>query len=396
MKSENSTDTLTIITTENKTVYLLGTAHISSESVNEVETLIQEKKPDHVCVEIDAGRYKVMKEGQSWKDLNIGNVLKQGKGFFMLANLALSSFQRRMGEHSGITPGQEMKIAIEAAEKAGIPFSLSDRDIQITLRRAWKKSSFWNKMKLLAALISSAFSREKLSQQEIEALKERSALQGMLEELAKELPTVKQVLIDERDRCLATNIYKAPGKTILAVIGAGHAEGIIATIAELEKGTLSDNLTELNHIPAPSRISKFIPWVVPAAVAVLLIIGFINAGWSQGIEMFFYWFAINGILSGIGAILSLAHPLTIVASILFAPFTSLNPTIGVGIVSGGIEAFLRKPRVADFENINEDILSIKGFFRNRVTHALLVFLFTSIGSAVGTFAAFPFLVSLLQ
>ncbi|MCK5156338.1 MAG: TraB/GumN family protein [Spirochaetales bacterium] len=396
MKSENSTDTLTIITTENKTVYLLGTAHISSESVNEVETLIQEKKPDHVCVEIDAGRYKVMKEGQSWKDLNIGNVLKQGKGFFMLANLALSSFQRRMGEHSGITPGQEMKIAIEAAEKAGIPFSLSDRDIQITLRRAWKKSSFWNKMKLLAALISSAFSREKLSQQEIEALKERSALQGMLEELAKELPTVKQVLIDERDRYLATNIYKAPGKTILAVIGAGHAEGIIATIAELEKGTLSDNLTELNHIPAPSRISKFIPWVVPAAVAVLLIIGFINAGWSQGIEMFFYWFAINGILSGIGAILSLAHPLTIVASILFAPFTSLNPTIGVGIVSGGIEAFLRKPRVADFENINEDILSIKGFFRNRVTHALLVFLFTSIGSAVGTFAAFPFLVSLLQ
>jgi pheromone shutdown-related protein TraB len=396
VKSVNISDTLTIVTLKNKTIYLLGTAHISSESVDEVETLILEKNPDHICVEIDAGRYKVMKEGQSWQSLNIGKVLKQGKGFFMLANLALSSFQRRMGENSGSAPGQEMKIAIEAAEKAGIPFSLSDRDIQITLRRAWKKSGFWNKMKLLAALISSAFSREKLSQEEIESLKERSALQGMMEELAKELPTVKKVLIDERDRYLATNIYKAPGENTLAVIGAGHAEGIISTIAELEKGSLSEDLTELNHIPVPSKVTKFLPWIIPAAVAALLVVGFINAGWSQGIEMFVYWFVINGVLSGIGAILSLAHPLTIAASILLAPFTSLNPTIGVGIVSGGIEAYLRKPRVVDFEKINDDILSFKGFFRNRVTHALLVFLFTSIGSAIGTFAAFPFLVSLLK
>jgi pheromone shutdown-related protein TraB len=396
VKSENISDTLTIVTIKNKTIYLLGTAHISSESVDEVESLILEKNPDHICVEIDAGRYKVMKEGQSWQSLNIGKVLKQGKGFFMLANLALSSFQRRMGEDSGSTPGQEMKIAIEAAEKAGIPFSLSDRDIQITLRRAWKKSSLWNKMKLLAALLSSAFSREKLSQEEVESLKERSALQGMMEELAKELPTVKKVLIDERDRYLATNIFKAPGENILAVIGAGHAEGIISTIAELEKGSLSEDLSELNHIPAPLKITKFLPWIIPAAVAALMVVGFVNAGWSQGIEMFVYWFVINGVLSGIGAILSLAHPLTIAASILLAPFTSLNPTIGVGIVSGGIEAYLRKPRVVDFEKINEDILSFKGFFRNRVTHALLVFLFTSIGSAIGTFAAFPFLVSLLK
>mgnify|MGYP000330230261 CR=1 FL=1 len=396
MKSEHISDTLTVIEIGEKTIYLLGTAHVSRDSVDEVASIIEEKQPDHICVEIDAGRYKVMKEGQSWTSLNIGKVLKQGKGFFMLANLALASFQKRMGRESGTAPGQEMRIAIEAAEKAGIPFSFSDRDIQVTLRRAWKKSGFWNKMKLLAALISSAFSREKLSAEEVEALKERSALQGMLEELAKELPAAKSVLIDERDRYLATNIYTAPGKTVLAVIGAGHAGGIITTLEKLENGTMETGLDDLNFIPPPGKASKIVPWIIPAVVAGLIIYGFINSGWSQGLEMFIYWFAVNGILAGIGAILSFAHPLTIVATVLLAPFTSLNPTIGVGIVSGGLEAYLRKPRVYDFEHLNDDIVSIRGFFRNRVTHALLVFFFTSIGSAIGTFVAFPFLITLVQ
>ncbi len=396
MKSEHISDTLSVLEIGEKTIYLLGTAHVSRDSVDEVASIIEEKQPEHICVEIDAGRYKVMKEGQSWTSLNIGKVLKQGKGFFMLANLALSSFQKRMGRESGTTPGQEMRIAIEAAEKAGIPFSFSDRDIQITLRRAWKKSGFWNKMKLLAALLSSAFSREKLSAEDVEALKERSALQGMLEELAKELPAAKSVLIDERDRYLATNIFTAPGKTVLAVIGAGHAGGIITTLEKLENGTMETGLDDLNYIPPPAKASKIVPWIIPAGVAGLIIYGFINSGWSQGLEMFIYWFAVNGILAGIGAILSLAHPLTVVATVLMAPFTSLNPTIGVGIVSGGLEAYLRKPRVYDFEHLNDDIVSIRGFFRNRVTHALLVFFFTSIGSAIGTFVAFPFLITLIQ
>lgn len=396
MTAEQVSDTLTIITLENKTVFLLGTAHISNESVDEVAQLIEQHEPDHICIEIDKGRYKTMKEGQSWHNLNIGKVLKQGRGFFMLANLALSSFQRRMGQESGSAPGKEMEMAAAAAESAGIPFSFSDRNIQTTLQRAWNKSGFWNKMKLIAALVASAFSKEKLTAEEVEQLKKRSALQEMMEELAKELPVAKEVLIDERDRYLGTNIYKAPGERTLAVIGAGHAHGIVETLEKLEKKELSPDISALDVLPPPSKAKKIIPWVIPAAVAALLFYGFINAGWSQGLEMFVYWFAVNGILAGIGAIISLAHPLTIIASVALAPFTSLNPTIGVGIVSGGLEAYIRKPRVSDFENLNNDILSIKGFFRNRVTHALLVFLFTSIGSAIGTFAAFPFLVSLIQ
>ncbi len=392
---EQISDTLTRITIEDREIYLIGTAHVSSDSVKEVEEFIEQEQPDRVCLELDPGRYKNMMEGQSWEDVNIQSIIKQGKGFFLLANLALSSFQKKMGEQTGVTPGEEMHIAANAAKKAGIPFSLCDRDIQITLRRAWKRSSFWNKMKMLGVLVSAAFSNEKLSEEEIEALKERSALSGMMEELAKELPTAKEVLIDERDRYLATNIYQAKGKKVVAVIGAGHAKGLAGTIEKLSAQEMSTDLSELESIPKPSKASKVIPWVIPALVVSLLAVGFINAGWNQGLKMFIYWFMVNGVLSCIGAIIALAHPLTILLSFLLAPFTSLNPTIGVGIVVGIVESMVRKPRVKDFQNINNDILSIRGFYRNRVTHALIVFFLTSIGSSIGTFIAFPFLISLL-
>lgn len=392
---EQLSDTVTKITIEDREIYLIGTAHVSADSVKEVELFIEEQAPDHLCLELDEGRHKAMMEGQSWENVNIQSIIKRGQGFFLLANLALSSFQKRMGSQTGVKPGEEMKIAAEAANAANIPYSLCDRNIQVTLRRAWKKSSLWNRMKMLGVLLSAAFSREELSEEDIEALKERSALSGMMEELAEELPSAKAVLIDERDIYLATNIYKAPGKKTLAAIGAGHANGIAETIEQLASGERSEDLSDLETIPKPSAFSKLLPWLIPAAVVGLLAYGFINAGWNQGLKMFIYWFTVNGVLSGIGAILALAHPLTILLSILLAPFTSLNPTIGVGIVVGVVEATIRKPRVSDFKRINEDILSIRGFYKNRVTHALIVFFLTSVGSSIGTFIAFPFIISLL-
>ncbi len=392
---EQLSDTLTRISIQDKEIFLIGTAHVSSDSVKEVKDFIANEAPDRVCLELDPGRYKNMMEGQSWENVNIQTIIKKGQGFFLLANLALSSFQKRMGAQTGAAPGEEMKIAALAAKEAGIPYSLCDRDIQITLRRAWQKSSFWNKMKMLGVLISAAFSREELSEQDIEALKERSALSGMMEELAQELPSVKAVLIDERDQYLATKIFLAPGKKLVAAIGAGHAPGIAAAIERLAAGDQQTDLSELKTLPKAPRFNKFLPWIIPAVVICMMAYGFINAGWNQGLKMFFYWFLVNGILSGIGAIIALAHPLTVLLSVLLAPFTSLNPTIGVGIVVGMVEASVRKPRVYDFDHINEDILSIKGFYTNRVTHALIVFFFTSIGSTIGTFLAFPFLVSLL-
>ncbi len=387
--------TVTRIHFGEKEIILLGTAHVSRDSVDEVKRTIAEEEPDHVCVEIDAQRYKTLTEGQDWSKLSIDKVLKERKGFLLLANLVLQAFQKKLGENLGVKPGEEMKAAIDAAREGEIPHSLADREIQVTLRRAWSQSSLWNKLKMVASLLASIFSNEKLSEEEIEQLKQKSALQDMMEELADYLPSVKEVLIDERDRYLAANIFKAEGKRVVAVIGAGHVRGIIEWLYAFHEGRAATELEEISTVPPASRAKKILPWILPALIVALIAVGFINSGWNQGLRMFLYWVVVNGSLSMLGAIVALAHPLTIILSFLAAPFTSLNPTIGVGIVTGLFEGYIRRPRVSDFENIQTDILSVRGFFRNRFTHALVVFFLSSIGSSIGTFIAFPFLLSLL-
>ncbi len=376
-------------------ILLLGTAHVSRDSVADVERAIEEEAPDRLCIEIDSSRYESISEGQNWDRLNIYQVLKQKKGFLLLANLVLSSFQRRMGLDLGITPGAEMIRAIELARERDIPFSFCDREIQTTLRRAWRKTGLWGKNKMLAALLSSVFSKEKLSNEEIERLKNRSALEDMMAELAEYLPSVKEVLIDERDRYLATKIYQAEGRRILAVVGAGHVQGIVSWLESLEAGSVDDDLSPIDSVPPPTFVSKVLPWLVPLAVAGIIIAGFLRSGWQEGLSMLWLWVVVNGTLSAAGALLALAHPLTIIVSFLAAPITSMNPTIGVGFVSGFLEAVLRKPRVTDFKNLHTDIATLRGFYRNRLTHVLVVFFLSSIGSAVGTFIGIPWLTSLL-
>jgi pheromone shutdown-related protein TraB len=318
-------------------------------------------------------------------------VLRERKGFLLLGNLVLSSFQRRIGADLGVNPGEEMLAAVNIATEHEIPVSLVDRQIHTTLRRAWARAGFWGKNKMLAALLSSVFSREKLSGEEIESLKEQGALDNMMGELASYLPAAKTVLIDERDQYIAGRVFEAEGERLLVVVGAGHVPGIVSWLEKLHRGEPGPNLEELDLVPPPGRFRKAIPWVIPAIVVGLITWGFFRSGWDGGLQMLLRWFLVNGILSGIGAIVALAHPVTIVVSILGAPFTSMNPTIGVGFVSGALEAVLRKPRVLDFERLHDDILSLRGFYRNRFTRILLVFFFTSLGSAIGTFLALPFL-----
>lgn len=383
--------TTTTVLLDGREIVIMGTAHVSRESVDEVCAYIAEQSPNHVCVEIDAARYQSLTSGAGWSQLNIYQVLKSRRGFLLLGNLVLSSFQKRIGADLGVRPGEEMRAAIEASQAAGIPYSLCDRDIQTTLKRAWMKTGFWGKNKLLAALLSSVFTRESFNAEEIESLKQTSAIESMMNELADYLPSVKHVLIDERDRFLATRIFEARGERILAVVGAGHVPGIVSWLKRLESGEASTDLSDINVIPPPKPISKVLPWVIPAAVFTLIVLGFVRSGWAGGFSMLSRWILVNGTLSAVGALAALAHPVTIIASFLAAPFTSMNPTIGVGMVSGLIEAVLRKPRVSDFESLQDDILSVRGFFRNRLTHILLVFLFSTIGSAIGTFIALPFL-----
>ena len=378
-----------------KEIILLGTAHVSSLSVDQVREVIRSENPDRVCIELDAARYGSIVQSEKWKNLDVIKILKEKKGFLLLANLVLSAFQRRLGINLGVKAGAEMIEAVKIAKEEDIPFSLCDRDIQITFRRAWYKSSFWSKNKLLAVMLSMIFTREKLEQAEIEKMKQMDALEGMMEELSRFLPSIKEVFIDERDRYLAAKIYEAPGSKLVAVIGAGHMPGIIRHLERMESENKSEDVAFLEQVPSRGRVIKILPWIIPALILGLLVIGFFRKGISISLSMLWLWILVNGSLSALGALLAFAHPLTILIAFIASPITSMNPTIGVGIFTGVLEATLKKPRVIDFENLYQDITTFRGFFRNRFTHIFIVFFLSSLGSSIGTFIAIPFLTSLL-
>ncbi|MCL2042623.1 MAG: TraB/GumN family protein [Treponema sp.] len=389
-----------------KNIHLIGTAHVSKESIEEVSNAIRglnsggekpnEATPSMVCVELDQGRYSAITQQNNWERLNISKVLKEGKGFLLLANIALTSFQRRLGNELGVKPGEEMLAAISAAKELNIPFSLCDREVQLTLRRAWARCGLWSKCKLLAALLSSAFVTEKISAEEINDLKNSNELDGMMQEMANYLPAVKEVLIDERDRYLATKIWEAAETTdgiTIAVIGAGHLRGIQTYLEQFSASAASGggdavaDLAEIESIPPKSFFSKSIKWIIPALILGLLTTGFILADFNEFLEMVWHWIFWNGSLAALGCIIALGHPLAVLVSFAGAPITSLNPFIGVGILSGLVHAVLRKPRVCDAENLSSDVASIKGFYRNRISRVLLVFFLSSLGSSIATFVA---------
>jgi pheromone shutdown-related protein TraB len=381
---------------DGREIVLLGTAHVSRESVDEVRATIAAEMPDRVCVELDEARHTSMTEGQSWQNLNVGKVLREGKGFLLLANLVLSSFQRRLGKELGVKPGEEMLAAILASRELGIPYSLCDRNIQVTLRRAWARTGPWGKIKMLSAMLASVFTNEKLGAEEIEKLKQKDVLQSMMEELSDYLPAAKSVLIDERDAYLAAKISQADGRKIVAVVGAGHLPGIATHITALQEKRETIDLEPLDKIPVKGIAAKILPWAIPAVIVVLFGLGFLRAGWQMSLEMFWRWLLIHGGLAAVGAALSLAHPLTIVIAFVGAPIGTLNPFGKIGLFTGVAEAFLRKPRVRDVENLSEDVMTFRGFYRNRVTHILMVFFLSTLGAAIGNIISIPLLASLLR
>jgi pheromone shutdown-related protein TraB len=378
---------------KDRAVILAGTVHISQESTQEVRSLVEAEKPGRVCVELDEGRYRSISQGNSWESLDIGKVLKEGRGFLLMANLALAGFQRRMGAETGGKPGEEMMAAVGAAEEAGIPYTFCDREIQLTLKRAWAKSGLWNKCKLLASLVDSAFSNEKLSEGEIEGLKEKNELDSMMGELASFLPSVKEVLIDERDRFLASRIFASKESLVVAVVGAGHLDGIEAWLRKLDADEASPDTSDIESLPPPSKAGKVAGLVIPVAIVGFIILGFFKSGTEASLALLLRWVLLNGSLAALGSALCLAHPLTIAVSFVAAPIATLNPFVGVGLFAGLAEAFLRKPRVSDLENLANDVTSVKGFYRNRVTKVLMIFFLASIGGMIGNFIALPFLAS---
>ncbi len=376
-----------------RTIILVGTAHISKESIEEAKETIRREQPQRVCVEIDMGRYQSIRQDSRWQDLDIIKVLKEGKGFLLLANLALAGFQKRLGANLGTKPGEEMLAAIQTAEELGVPWSPIDRDVQITLKRAWAKSNLWNKSKLLASLVESAFSREKLSEDDLEKLKQGTELEQMMNEMATFLPSVKEVLIDERDRYLATKIFLCTEQNIVAVVGAGHMNGIELWLEKLARGEAAADVSDIESLPKSGWFAKSAGWLIPLLIVALIVIGFFRSGTQASLAMILRWVLLNGSLSALGATLCLAHPVTILASFALAPLATLNPLLAIGLFSAIIEAYLRKPTVHDAETLADDVTSIKGFYKNRITHILLVFFLSSIGGMIGNFIALPVLAS---
>ncbi|MDR2535265.1 MAG: TraB/GumN family protein [Treponema sp.] len=395
-------DTRITVALENREIILIGTAHVSRESIEEVNQIIREDPPDMVCVELDAGRYKSIADKEHWETLDLARILKEGKGFLLIANLILSGFQRRLGTTIGVKPGEEMKTAIETAQELGIPYAFCDREVQTTLRRAWARCSLWSKCKLLASLLSSAFSSEKLSEEEIENMKKRNELEGMMSELADYLPEVKATLIDERDRYLAAKIWTSTGdspsgtiKKQVAVVGAGHLLGIKAHLEKISAGEIKEDVSDLDVIPPSGGISKAAGWIIPILIVLFIGLGFFQVGPAVSLEMLLRWVLLNGSLAALGALIALGHPLSIIVSFIGAPIGTISPFIAVGFFSGLTEVTLRKPRVSDTETISDDIVSLKGLYRNRITKALLVFFLSSVGGAIGNFISIPSLASLL-
>lgn len=367
--------------------HILGTAHVSRQSAEDVRREVRSGRYDAIAIELCPQRQHAIAHPEALAELDLLQALRQGKGGMIAASLALGAYQQRLAEQFGIEPGAEMRAAMEEAELASKPLLLIDREIGTTLKRVYRSVGWWQRLGLVAGLGASLLSREKISEQDIEQLKQGDMLEATFTEFAARSPDLYKALIAERDRFMAAKLLLEASQhdDVLVVVGAGHVEGLARELAELTDPP-RQVVTELQHTPPASRWPKLIPWLIIAVILAGFAYGFsqdVQFGWRLITE----WILINGTLCALGSLIALAHPLTIGTSFIAAPVTSLNPTIGAGFVTAAVEAAVRKPRVADFSSLRSDVARLRGWWRNRVARVLLVFILSTIGSAAGTYIA---------
>ncbi|MGH7256688.1 MAG: TraB/GumN family protein, partial [Nitrospirales bacterium] len=347
--------------------------------------VIEARKPDRVCVELDEKRLETLARQRQWESLDLRALIRTKRLSALLAALLLHSYQKRLGDRLGVIPGLEMLEAVRTAEALGIPLALCDRDIRVTMRRAWRATPFLQKGLLVSALLYSIFDTTEMSEETLRKLRQQDVISEVMRELGEEVPSLKRVLVDERDIYLAHRIGEAEGRLVVAVVGAGHIEGIRGRLLQEPAGAPAPSLiAELDTIPPMRPIWKWVGWAIPA-----IILGSIAwIGFQKGAEAAWanaqYWVLANGIPSAMGAILAAAHPATILAAFLAAPLTSLTPVIGVGYVVAFVQAYVQPPVVREFQTVADDIGVLRQWWRNRLLRILLAFVLTTLGSVLGT------------
>lgn len=378
-----------IINKDDKQYIIVGTAHISRQSADLVKKVIDEEKPDVVCVELDEKRFKALSEKNRWENLDLKTIIREKQLSTLMINLVLASYQKKLGEKLGVSPGTELLEATKTAQTNNIPIELCDREVRITLRRAWRSMSFWQKMKFMTGGLAGLFEDQELTEEKLAELRSKDVLSEMMEELGKALPVLKRVLIDERDTYIAEKMKRANGKKIVSVVGAGHVNGIINHFNEDQ----NVKLDEIEQIPPSSPLVKIIGWAIPVIIIGSIIYIGMSKGLAEAGDNALFWFLANGIPSALGAIIAIAHPVTILVSFFAAPFTSLTPIIGAGYVAAFIQVYFQPPVVKEFQTVTTDFNKPARWWKNKLLKVFLVFILTSLGSVVGTYVGFFEIVS---
>ncbi len=365
---------------------LLGTAHVSRASVDVVRAAIATGAYDTVAVELDAGRMQALADPDALAKLDLIKVIREGKTHLFAANLALAAYQRRLAEQLGVEPGAELKAAADDARERNLTLHLIDREVGLTFKRALGRLGWWGRAKISAGIMLAMFGDEEVGHDEIEKLKQGDILESSFGDFATESPALYDTIIAERDRYMAARLresatHSSGAREVLAVIGAGHLQGMTRHLAE----DLDPPEAVREELEQLKQKSGF-PWftlLLGLFVIGGFAIGFYTGGVDVGSELIVQWVLATGLLGALGCAIAGGHPLSILAAFIASPLTPLHPALASGTVSALVEASLRKPTYADFMALRDDVQTARGWWKNRVARVLLNFFLTSLGTAIG-------------
>lgn len=384
IKVNNYSEDVHHINKDGREFLIVGTAHISRQSADLVKEVIENEKPDVVCVELDENRLKALSEKNRWENLDLRQIIKNKQLSTLIVSLVLSSYQKKLGEKLGIMPGTELLEAVNTANENNIPVELCDREVRVTLRRAWHSMNLWQKSKFLSGGLAGIFEKQELTEEKLAELRNKDVLSEMMDELGKAMPVLKKIIIDERDQYIAQKMKESNGKKIVSVVGAGHVKGILKFLESND----DIDLKKIEIIPEPSIGGKVFGWSIPVIIlASIFYIGF-SQGISEAGSSALFWILACGIPSAVGSMLAAAHPVTILASFISAPITSLSPLVGVGYVAAFVQAYMQPPIVKEFQEVSQDFRKLSNWWKNRLLKVMLVFILSSIGGVIGTSVGF--------